>query len=150
MFVQGLGHFIFAKLRGVGLEPFSLGFGPRVFGFHSGETDYRISAIPLGGFVKMTGEDPTADVPERDKKRSFSHKPVWRRFLIVFAGPFFNIVLAFVILFCIIKVTGITELLPQAGGFPDDSPAREAGMLEGDLVKSINGVTVENWEQMAA
>ena len=63
VFVHELGHFIFAKLMGVGVETFSLGFGPRVFGFHIGETDYRISAIPLGGFVKMTGEDPTADVP---------------------------------------------------------------------------------------
>lgn len=150
VFVHELGHFTFAKLMGVGVETFSLGFGPRVFGFRFGTTDYRISAIPLGGFVKMVGEDPAAKIKEKDKVRSFTHKSVWRRMLIVFSGPFFNILLAFIVLFGIIKFTGITELLPVAGGFPADSPAREAGMLEGDRITTLNGASIHNWEQMAA
>lgn len=148
VFVHELGHFIFAKLMGVGVDTFSLGFGPRVFGFRYGKTDYRISAVPLGGYVKMVGEDPTADIPPRDKARSFTHKPVWRRFLIVFAGPAFNILLAFIVLFGIIKFTGNTELLPKVGAFPDDSPAREAGMLEADLITEINGVKIGTWDDM--
>lgn len=148
VFVHELGHFLLAKLMGVGVDTFSLGFGPRVLGIRYGKTDYRISAVPLGGYVKMVGEDPTADIPEKDKARSFTHKPVWRRFLIVFAGPAFNILLAFVVLFGVIKVTGDTQLLPQAGGFPEDSPALAAGMQEGDLITAINGVPVGTWEEM--
>lgn len=150
VFVHELGHFLFAKLMGVGVETFSLGFGPRVLGFRCGNTDYRIAAVPLGGFVKMVGEDPTADIPERDKARSFNHKPLWRRFLIVFAGPLFNILLAFVVLFGIIKFTGVTELLPKIGDFPEDSPAQQAGIQEADLITEINGIPIKTWDEMAA
>lgn len=150
VFVHELGHFLFAKLMGVGVETFSLGFGPRIFGFRRGNTDYRIAAVPLGGFVKMVGEDSTADIPERDKARSFTHKPLWRRFLIVFAGPLFNILLAFVVLFGIIKITGITDLLPKIGAFPEDSPAQMAGIQEADLITEINGIPIKTWDEMAA
>lgn len=149
VFVHELGHFLFAKLMGVGVDTFSLGFGPRIFGFRHGKTDYRISAVPLGGYVKMVGEDPTADIPERDKARSFTHKPVWRRFLIVFAGPLFNILLAFVVLFGIIKFTGITDLLPKIGDFPEDSPAQAAGIQKDDLITDINGIPIKTWDEMA-
>ena len=149
VFVHELGHFLFAKLMGVGVDTFSLGFGPRIFGFRYGKTDYRISAVPLGGYVKMVGEDPTADIPERDKARSFTHKPVWRRFLIVFAGPLFNILLAFVVLFGIIKFTGITDLLPRIGDFPEDSPALAAGMQKADLITEINGIPIKTWDDMS-
>lgn len=148
VFAHELGHFLLAKLMGVGVETFSLGFGPRVLGFRYGTTDYRISAIPLGGFVKMTGEDPTDEISEADKARSFAHKPVWRRFLVVLAGPVFNILLAFIILFGIIKFTGVHQLLPIAGGFPQDSPVAAAGMQTGDRITAINGIPVSTWEEM--
>lgn len=148
VFVHELGHFLFAKLMGVGVNTFSLGFGPRILGFRRGNTDYRISAVPLGGYVKMVGEDPMADIPEHDKARSFTHKPIWRRFLIVFAGPLFNILLAFVVLFGIIKFTGITELLPKIGAFPENSPAQMAGIQEADLITVINGIPIKTWDEM--
>ena len=94
IFAHETGHFIVAKRSGVGVQKFSLGFGPRLFGFRRGETEYLISAVPLGGYVKMVGEDPK-EAPV-DPEKSFSGKPVWRRALIVLAGPIFNLLLAVV------------------------------------------------------
>ena len=92
IFVHEFGHFIFAKLFGVRVLKFSLGFGPKMVGKIVGETEYVISAFPLGGFVKMFGENPDEqEVAEADKKVSFAHKPVWQRFFIVLAGPLFNL-----------------------------------------------------------
>lgn len=148
VFVHELGHFLLAKSMGVGVETFSLGFGKRLFGWRHGETDYRISAVPLGGYVKMYGEDPTTDIPEDQRAKSFTHKAVWKRFLVVLAGPVFNILLAFVVIFGVIKVTGMTELLPQIGGFSKDSPAAAAGMQPGDLITEVNNLPVKTWEAM--
>ena len=96
IFVHELGHFILAKLMGVRVERFSLGFPPKMIGKKIGETEYMISWIPLGGYVKMFGENPDEEgaVPLEEQHRSFSHKPTWARFLIVFAGPGFNFLFA--------------------------------------------------------
>ena len=99
IFFHELGHFLVARLFGVGVEKFSLGFGPRLIGKKVGITDYRLSAIPLGGYVKMIGEDPDAEIDEADTHLSFTHKHVFKRILIVAAGPFFNLLLAIVIFF---------------------------------------------------
>lgn len=93
VFFHELGHFLLARLCGVGVEIFSLGFGPRIVGRKVGRTDYRLSAIPLGGFVKMVGEEPDAEIPPEDIPVSFTHKHVMRRILIVAAGPVFNFLL---------------------------------------------------------
>jgi regulator of sigma E protease len=107
IFFHELGHFLVARLFGVGVEKFSLGFGPRLIGKKIGITDYRLSAIPLGGYVKMIGEDPDAQVDEVDIHLSFTHKHVFKRICIVAAGPIFNLLLAIVIFFGIFLTSGM-------------------------------------------
>src|SRR5215467_8077989 len=97
VFVHELGHFLAAKWAGVGVERFSLGFGPKLFGKRVGETEYLVSAIPLGGYIKMIGEEVGEAVDQNLERLSFSHKPVGKRFLIVFAGPSSNLFWAFVV-----------------------------------------------------
>ena len=97
IFFHELGHFLVARVFGVGVEKFALGFGPRIFGKKIGITDYRLSAIPLGGYVKMIGEDPEAEVKPDEIALSFTHKHVEQRIRSVAAGPFFNVLLAVLI-----------------------------------------------------
>ena len=97
IFFHELGHFIVAKLVGVKVLKFSLGFGPKIFGRTVGETEYLLSAIPLGGYVKPLGEEPGEEISEEDKPRAFNNQPVWKRAAIVLAGPIFNLVLAYII-----------------------------------------------------
>src|SRR3972149_1694531 len=96
IFVHELGHFIFAKKGGVGVKKFSLGFGPKLIGKKWGETEYLISAFPLGGYVKLEGESPDEEVA--DKQKSFTHKPPFVKLSIVAAGPLFNIIFAVLII----------------------------------------------------
>lgn len=149
VFFHEFGHFIIARLCGVGVEIFSLGFGPRVWGKKMGRTDYRISAIPLGGFVKMVGEDPEAEVAPEDLPVSFTHKPVLQRIMIVAAGPVFNFLLAALIFFAIFRFYGTYVLRPVVGSVNADTPAQTAGLQEGDLVAAINGKEIESWQEMA-
>lgn len=149
IFFHEFGHFLTARLFGVGVEKFSLGFGPRLFGRKVGLTDYRISLLPLGGYVKMVGEEPDEELPPEQIPLSFTHKPVLQRMLIVFAGPFFNILLALLIFWVIAFATGITILQPVVGMVRDPSPARTAGFEPGDRVLAVDGVPVDSWEAMA-
>jgi len=149
IFFHELGHFLVARLFGVGVEKFSLGFGPRLIGKKIGITDYIISAIPLGGYVKMVGEQPDADLDPADIPISFTHKNVWKRILIVAAGPFFNFLLAVIIFFGIFQLSGMFILKPSIGEVQEDTPAYRGGLKENDLITSINGVEVSTWEEMA-
>jgi regulator of sigma E protease len=163
IFVHELGHFLFAKWSGVGVLRFSLGFGPTLFGRRIGETEYVVSLVPLGGYVKMVGEGDGpgqggAEFSEIDRRRAFSEQPVWKRFLIVFAGPGFNLLTAVLLLTGAAAVFGLpvpTER-PVIGEVvetrpPDPpSPAQEAGLRAGDRVVSVNGTPVASWEEMAA
>ena len=148
IFFHEFGHFLIARLFGVGVEKFSLGFGPRLIGKKIGRTDYRISAIPLGGYVKMIGEEPDADVSPEDIAISFTHKHVIKRMCIVAAGPIFNILLAVIIFFGIFWVSGAMILKPSVGAVREGSPAFNAGLQEGDLITAIDGEVVSNWEDM--
>jgi len=150
IFVHELGHFLVARLFGVGVEKFSLGFGPRLFGKKIGLTDYRVSAIPLGGYVKMMGEDPTSEMDPRDIPLSFTHKHVFKRMLIVAAGPAFNLLLPLLIFFGIFQISGTYILKPSIGEVQESSPARAAGLQAGDTITAINGTLVTNWDEMAA
>lgn len=149
IFFHELGHFIVARLFGVGVEKFSLGFGPRIIGKTVGGTDYRLSAIPLGGYVKMVGEEPDAEIDPADIPRSFTHKNVFQRICIVAAGPVFNLLLAIFIFYGFFQIYGVQELQPVVGEVTAESPAEGAGLQSGDRIVAINGHDVKTWEQMA-
>ncbi|MGW8186483.1 MAG: M50 family metallopeptidase, partial [Desulfobacterales bacterium] len=149
IFFHELGHFLVARLFGVGVERFSLGFGPRIFGKKIGITDYRISAVPLGGYVKMVGEEPDAEVDPADVPISFTHKHVLKRFFIVVAGPAFNILLAVLIFYGIFQISGTVILKPIIGEAQSGTPAQAAGLAKGDEIVSIDGRAIESWDEMA-
>jgi regulator of sigma E protease len=148
VFVHELGHFIMAKRLGIGVITFSLGFGPKLLGRRIGETQYQIAAVPLGGFVKLIGENPEEEVKEEDRARSFSAAPIWKRSLIVAAGPFFNFLLA-IALFSTINLFGVPSLPAKIGELSPGLPAEEAGLKKGDAVLSIDGEMVSKWDDLS-
>lgn len=146
IFVHELGHFLVAKRAGVSVLKFSLGFGPKIAGFTRGGTEYLLSAIPLGGYVKMLGEDPKEEVA--DLERSFSAKPIGWRSLIILAGPGSNFLLAIAI-FWVVFMVGVPTLATKVGEVMEGFPAREAGLLRGDRIVAIQGQPIEKWEELA-
>jgi len=149
IFVHELGHFIFAKFLGVGVEKFSLGFGPKLLGRKMGETEYLISAFPLGGYVKMVGEgDETTQGAEQDP-RSFAAKAPSHRIAIVLAGPVFNLLFAMLV-FVVIYMIGVPVPTAKIGDVMKDKPAARAGLKANDIVTEINGKGVTKWEDFAA
>ena len=148
IFFHELGHFLFAKGFGVGVEKFSLGFGPKVFGKKIGDTEYLLSALPLGGYVKMVGEGDDAEVSEEELGRSFAEKAPLKRIAIVAAGPVFNLLFAWVI-FIIIYLMGVPAVTTKVGEVMPGKPAARAGLLAGDVVTAVNGTPVNRWEEFA-
>ena len=151
IFVHELGHFLFAKAFGVRVLKFSLGFGNKVVSKQWGETEYLISAFPLGGYVKMYGEDPGEEVSAEDRQRSFSHKASWQRFLIVFAGPLFNLIFAVLLFFGMFLFAGLPEPVDSStiGSVAEGSIAERAGLEKGDTILSINGENTSSWLQVS-
>jgi regulator of sigma E protease len=151
IFVHELGHFLAAKAVGVGVERFSFGFGPVLLGRRIGETEYVLSAVPLGGYVKMVGEEIGELVTDADIERSFSHKSLGKRFFIVFAGPLFNLIAAFLFFSGTFLAFGVNVPgdTPQVGGVVSGLPAYKAGLEEGDLVLNVAGKAVHTWEELA-
>jgi len=147
IFVHELGHFLAAKMSGVGVLKFSLGFGPRVIGKQIGETEYRISAIPLGGYVRLFGESGEEEISPEEEKRSFQKQPVLRRIAIVAAGPLFNFLFAILVL-TVIFMAGVPELTSRVGGVPEGTPAFRAGIVKEDLIVSIDGHSVSRWSDI--
>lgn len=146
IFVHELGHFLFAKKSGVRVERFSLGFGPALWRKQWGETEYRVAAVPLGGYVKMHGENPDEEVA--DPRGSFLHQSVWKRIPIVAAGPFFNLFFA-IVLIAAIHVMGIPiEKSVEIGRILDGSAAAQAGLHAGDIVLSLDGQPVERIHEL--
>lgn len=150
IFVHELGHFLVAKRAGICVETFSLGFGPRLFGIKRGETDYRLSALPLGGYVKMLGDEP-GDAAAADP-RSFLAQRVWTRARVVLFGPVMNLLfacLAMPIVFMIGRAEPVfLQEPPTLIGVRDDSPAAAAGLQKGDRILSVGGNEVETWEEL--
>jgi regulator of sigma E protease len=148
IFVHELGHFLFAKLFKVRVLKFSLGFGPKMFGKTIGDTEYLISAFPLGGYVKMFGENPDEqEGAATEKEASFAHKKVWQRFLIVFAGPLFNLLFTVFLFFMIFFFMGLPDSrdTTRIGQVNPDSPAAIAGVQVDDTILSINGTPTMIW-----
>ena len=148
--IHEFGHYAVAKLLGVRVEVFSIGFGKRLLGFRKGDTDYRISAIPLGGYVKMSGENPM-DERTGDPAEFMSHSR-WHRFLIAIAGPTMNILLAIVLLTTVYMVHyEYPVFLDQPAviqGVKHDSAAARAGLQPGDRVVEVDGIKNPTWEQL--
>lgn len=147
VFVHELGHFAVAKFYGVRVEVFSLGFGKKILQKKYGDTVYAISMIPLGGYVKMYGDDPTKDLPESEKQYAFLHKPIWPRIAIVLAGPLMNLFFAIFLFFCL-GFFGETVPGTQIGDIKEGTPAYAAGFRSGDHIKAINGEPVQQWKDI--
>jgi regulator of sigma E protease len=140
-----LGHFLAARWIGVKVLKFSLGFGPKLFGRQVGDTEYLVSAVPLGGYVKLFGEDEAEAITPEDRRQSFVHQGLWGKVLIVAAGPGFNFILAYLI-FAGWLSTGYTlpvpsfkDIAPVIEAVAADSPAAKAGLMVGDQIKKIDG-----------
>lgn len=147
IFVHELGHFLMAKLFGVKVLRFSLGFGPRLIGWTGGATEYRLSLFPLGGYVRLLGEDPDEPVAEIDRHRTLLSKPLWQRYAIVVAGPAFNLLLPIAIYF--VHYMGQRTLLPPTIGTTlSGLPAADAGLLPGDHVDAVDGRPIRYWEEL--
>jgi regulator of sigma E protease len=148
IFVHEFGHFLLAKLLRVRVEVFSLGFPPKLLGRKIGDTEYRLSFIPLGGYVKMLGENPKDEVPPELIPYSFLHHPLWHRFLIVVAGPGFNLIFAVLALFLVFACAGIPYTPTEIGGVKPDSPAAAAGLQIGDQIMAVDGAPVKRWDDL--
>ncbi len=148
--VHEFGHFAAAKLFDVRVEQFAIGFGKRLFGIKHGETDYRLNALPFGGYVKMAGENPLE--AHTGDPREFPSKPRWQRFIIAFAGPFANIVLAVGLLTGVFMVRYERPVYleqPAVVGFvAPGSPAEKAGIEQGDLIVRVDGEQNPTWEDV--
>jgi regulator of sigma E protease len=148
VFVHEFGHFFMGKLMGVRIEVFSFGYGKRLFGFKKGSTDYRISLLPLGGYVRFLGEgvfEPGRKLEPDD----FGAKPRWRRFLIIAMGPIMNVLLALAIVAGInmvgVSVPVYQDQAPEIGWIDAGSPAEKAGLRENDRILAIDGRPVKTW-----
>lgn len=143
------GHFLVAKLAGVGVLTFSVGFGPKLLVKKKGETEYALSAFPLGGYVKMVGEDPQDEVSQTDIQRSFTHKGLLQRVAIVGAGPVFNLLLAVFLLMIVFLFYGVPVVSTQIGSVEKGSAAESAGIQKGDRIVAIDGRQVDSWETLS-
>jgi len=148
IFVHELGHFLVAKLSGVGVLKFSLGFGPKVLGKKIGETEYLLSAIPLGGYVKMVGESGDEELSPDDQRRSFMKQSVYKRIGIVLAGPAFNFLFA-ALVFTFIYSIGVPVVTARVGDVMANSAASAAGIQKGDLILAIDGTEISRWSEIS-
>lgn len=146
IFVHELGHFLVARWCGVRVEVFSLGFGKKFLKYKRGDTTYAVSVLPIGGYVKMFGEQPGADIPEEEKKHSFTHKNVWQRIAVVIAGPLMNFFFA-ILIFSFVAVIGEDAKKPVLGDIAANSTAYKAGFRSGDSLLHVNGNPVPSWEE---
>ena len=144
--VHELGHFLFAKLFNVRADAFSVGFGPVIWKKKWGETDFRLSAIPLGGYVKLLGDDPEAELPPELKKRALHQADPWKRFFIFFGGPLFNFIFA-VFLFMAISAIGEPQISNMVGRVLPGTAAETAGLVSGDRILEIDGKPIKLFKE---
>lgn len=144
IFVHELGHFLVAKYFGVRVEVFSIGFGKKLWSKKSGDTTYALGIFPLGGYVKMFGDEIGAEIPESEKKYSFVHKHVLQRMAVVLAGPFMNLIFAIVLYFIIVMV-GENVQAPVTGDISSDSVAYQVGFRSGDRIQNVGTTKIKSW-----
>ena len=148
IFFHELGHFLAARTMGVYVKVFSIGFGKKIASFKWQNTEWRISMIPLGGYVQMKGQDDMDPSALSEDDDAYNVKKPWQRIFILLAGPFANFLLAF-FLFWFIALGGPQVLSPVVGEVLKDSPAQKAGLKTNDIIAEINGIKIETWKDMA-
>lgn len=149
VFFHELGHYLAARAVGVYVEVFSIGFGKRLFTFHAFDTEWTVSAVPLGGYVRMKGQDDTDPSKRNYDSDSYNVKTPMQRMFILLSGPLANFSLAFVLYF-MIALGGPNTLSPVVGEVTKDSPAQVAGLKTNDIVKEIDGHSIDTWNEMAS
>jgi regulator of sigma E protease len=147
IFFHELGHFTAARYFGVQVDVFSIGFGKRLWTKKIGKTEWSLSAIPLGGYVKMKGQDDTDPTKKSFDEDSHNAKKPWQRIIILLAGPFANFLMAFILYFAIANL-GVPKLLPYVGKIGADTPAISAGLQKNDKLLQINGNHIKYWENI--
>jgi regulator of sigma E protease len=147
IFFHELGHFTAARFFGVQVDVFSIGFGKKLYSRTIGKTEWSIAAIPLGGYVKMKGQDDADPTKVSYDEDSYNVKKPWQRIIILLAGPFANFLLAFILYFAIANL-GVPKLLPYVGSVGKDSPAFAAGIKKEDKLIQINGINIKYWENI--
>jgi regulator of sigma E protease len=145
--VHEFGHYLFAKLFKVKADTFSIGFGPRIWGKQIGETEWRFSLIPLGGYVKLLGEEPGVELSPEEKPRALGSKPRWQRLLIFFGGPLFNFLFAIIVYMAILAM-GEPQVASRIARVVPGSIAQQAGFLNGDRILQVNGESTPRFEQV--
>ncbi len=147
--VHEAGHAVAARLSGMRVERFSVGFGPVLARFRRGETEYAVSALPLGGYVRIAGMAP-GDGTAADDPRSYASRPAWQRFAVIAAGPAMNYALAIVLATALAATVGVAvpDPAPRVGRTQEGSPAERAGLRDGDRVLSVAGAPVESWDEL--
>ena len=148
VFFHELGHFAVAKMVGIKVMDFALGFGPKLVGVTRGETQYSLRLFPLGGFTRMAGMETNEDGVVDDDPRGFNKKTIGQRVAVIFAGPLMNLLLAALLLAVIFNFQGITVATTVIRETIPDYPAAQAGLMPGDQILAINGQRVEDWEQL--
>ncbi|MDR3641493.1 MAG: RIP metalloprotease RseP [Humidesulfovibrio sp.] len=149
IFFHELGHFLVARMLGIGVKAFALGFGPKLWSFRAGMTEYRLCALPLGGYVMLAGESPDSpEEPEFPKHLLFSLRPVWQRMCVVAAGPIFNFLLAWGLYWALFASQGQMGLAPTVGQVLPESPAMRADIRAGDNVLKVNGRSITFWDDL--
>jgi len=149
--VHEAGHFLAARRFGMKVERFSIGFGPVVLAFKRGETEFAISALPLGGYVRISGMAPGEDVDPADRT-AYANQAAWRRFLVILAGPAMNYVTAVVVAAALLAPVGLRTPDPAArvGALVPGKPAERAGLVDGDRIAAVDGVPVDSWLGLVA
>jgi len=147
VFFHELGHFLAARYFGVKVHVFSIGFGKQLFSKQWKGTTWQFALIPLGGYVKMKGQDDKKPGLEEEGQDSYNNKTPWQRIVILFAGPFANFILA-AILYFVIAVSGASSLAPTVGNIQKDSPAQRAGLQVNDEIIKINNSNIQTWDQI--
>jgi regulator of sigma E protease len=142
--IHEFGHFLMARAVGIRADKFSIGFGPVIFGKKFGDTEFVVSLLPLGGFVKLAGESPEEAKGGKDE---FQGRPLWQRAAVVLAGPLMNALLAYV-LFALVFLTGQPMLVAKIGKVLPDTPAAAAQLMENDRILAVNGTAVATWDEV--
>lgn len=149
IFFHELGHFLAARSLGMGVKTFSLGFGPVLCSFKRGKTRYQVAALPLGGFVSLVGESPTAEVPDEfTPEESFSLRPAWQRFIVIAAGSVFNLLLAWLLCWGIFWSQGRMHMPPVVDQVLENTPAASSPLQPGDRIVNVDGKPIDRWTEI--